>query len=101
MLSELLNKRGPAAWLVDASPPGPAAGGTARTLTCLALDCLARNQVLLLRSPPAFDLVLVPREACAEDGVAFAAFATRVRASAASPARAAASRPCIGKLRTC
>lgn len=77
VLSELLNKRGPAAWLAVCESDA----GSAAQLKRLAADCITTGTVLVLSSQSSFDLVLVPREACAEDGVAFAAFATRVRAA--------------------
>lgn len=73
MLSELLNQRPPAAWV---SVSGADEGGQ---LLQLARDCAALGTVLSLQGPT-FDLLLVPRTAGSEDGVAFAAFATRVHA---------------------
>ena len=75
MLSELLNQRGPAAWLAACDTDADSSAQLKR----LAANCLTTGTVLVLPSQSSFDLVLVPREACTQDGVAFAAFATRVR----------------------
>lgn len=88
VLSELLNQRPPAAW-VSVSPDGPDEGGA---LLQLARDCAALGTVLSLQGPT-FDLLLIPRTAGGEDGVAFAAFATRVRIRAG---RAAVVRRAVG-----
>ena len=80
VLSELLNKRGPAAWLAACD----ADADSSAQLTRLAADCITAGTVLVLSSQSSFDLVLVPREACTQDGVAFAAFATRMRGGGAS-----------------
>ncbi|KAL4440042.1 hypothetical protein ABPG75_003043 [Micractinium tetrahymenae] len=99
VLSELLNQRGPAAWLAAPSSSGPAASdsscssaGSASSqetegsseapgaaLVRLAQRCIERREVLVLTTQMQhFDLLLLPRQAVAEDGVAFAVFATRV-----------------------
>jgi hypothetical protein len=69
---ELLNKRPPAAWLL--TEPADSEG----SLQQLAEDCHARRTVLVLENSDSFDLVLVPRPACCQDGVAFCVFATKV-----------------------
>jgi hypothetical protein len=73
VLSELLNRRGPSAWLTAA----PDSSSGELCLATLALN--SAGTVLVLTACPSFDLILVPREACFEDGVAFAAFATRTQ----------------------
>ncbi|KAI3431662.1 hypothetical protein D9Q98_004709 [Chlorella vulgaris] len=73
VLSELLNRRGPGAWLTAA----PDSSSGELCLATLALN--SAGTVLVLTACPSFDLILVPREACFEDGVAFAAFATRTQ----------------------
>lgn len=99
VLSELLNQRGPAAWLA-APCSGPAAsdsscssegsehsqgskgsgGAPGAALVRLAQRCFERGEVLVLNTQMQhFDLLLLPRQAAAADGVAFAVFATRVR----------------------
>lgn len=98
VLSELLNQRGPAAWLA-APCSGPAAsdsscssegsehsqgskgsgGAPGAALVRLAQRCFERGEVLVLNTQMQhFDLLLLPRQAAAADGVAFAVFATRV-----------------------
>jgi hypothetical protein len=92
VLSELLNKRGPAAWLAACD----ADADSSAQLTRLAADCITAGTVLVLSSQSSFDLVLVPRDACTQDGVAFAAFATRVRGGGGLRARVALPRRCRG-----
>lgn len=76
-MSELLNRRAPAAWLAVSQE-----GGSDADLLQLAHDCATLSTILVLPGPT-FDLVMVPRTACRGDGVAFAVFATRVGAGAA------------------
>ncbi|PRW33197.1 Ribosome production factor 1 [Chlorella sorokiniana] len=73
VLAELLNRRPPAAWLA-ASHDG---SGQGCELIQLARDCVTLDTVLVACGST-FDLVLVPRPAAAQDGVAFAVFATRI-----------------------
>jgi hypothetical protein len=83
VLSELLNERAPAAWLM--APRGDAqSGGEAGAcpLAALAAHCLSRGLVLTYTSHSKFDLVLLPREAGTHDGVTFVVFATRVGGAA-------------------
>lgn len=83
VLSELLNQRGPAAWLAAPSAGSGAEGACeqdagAAALSRLAQRCISRGTVLVLMTLSTFDLVLVPRAASVDDGVGFVMFATRV-----------------------
>ena len=94
VLSELLNRRGPVGWLAASST----CIASAAALTRLAADCGAGGSVLVLlanqrRARSAVDLVLVPREAAARDGVPFAVFATRVSCTCGEPVHLPSPQP--------
>lgn len=101
VLSELLNQRGPVAWLA-ASCSGPTTSDSScssygiesvqeskdtretpgAALVQLAQRSIRQGEVLVLSTQAEhFDLLLLPRQAAAADGVAFAVFATQARAS--------------------
>ncbi|KAL4423463.1 hypothetical protein ABPG77_005415 [Micractinium sp. CCAP 211/92] len=98
VLSELLNQRGPVAWLA-ALCSGPTTSASScssygiesvqeskdtretpgAALVQLAQRSIRQGEVLVLSTQAEhFDLLLLPRQAAAADGVAFAVFATQV-----------------------
>lgn len=99
VLSELLNQRGPAAWLaapccscatssssessndsMSWQESGCSREAPGAALLRLARHCIERREVLTLNTQMQhFDLLFVPRKAAADDGIGFAVFATRVR----------------------